>query len=239
MARRRAPTNYGLAIGIIMLDSTMLRPPGDIGNASTFGFPVVYRRVKGIPPPDFLASTDMTYLPLVIEAARELEDEGVKALVGGCGFMSMYHEELVQAVDVPVFSSTLMFVPLIHRSLQRGQKVGILTANRDHLGDRHFKPVGWSRESLPVVIEGMLQESRVHQPGFEAEIAEMARRMTVANPEIGAFVLECTNLPPYAQAIQQAVRLPVFDAVVMTNLVFDIVVRRREGPLRIYTEGFM
>ena len=127
---KRASTNYGQAIGIIMAESSFPRPPGDVGNATTFDFPVVYRTVKGIlPPEELVRSGDLTYLPQVIETAQALESEGVRAIVGGCGFLAIFQGELVKAVDIPVFTSTLMFVPALHRTLRQDQKVGILTAN--------------------------------------------------------------------------------------------------------------
>ena len=38
---------YGLKIGILVLDSEIPRIPGDIGNAATYDFPVVYKVVPG------------------------------------------------------------------------------------------------------------------------------------------------------------------------------------------------
>lgn len=237
-ATKRASTNYGLAIGILMQDTTFPRPPGDIGNATTFNFPVVYRAVKGVEPAELIRHGDFRYLPQVIETAQELEGEGVRAIVGGCGFMAIYQQELVKAVSIPVYTSSLILVPLIHQSLRRDQKVGIITANSEWLTDRYIEAVGWSRESLPVVIAGLegissWQERLEGVSAFdEGELVRFMRDYIADYPEVGAIVLECTNLPPYARAIQEAVNLPVFDVVVMTNMIFDAVVRKKyEGFL--------
>jgi Asp/Glu/hydantoin racemase len=36
-------------------------------------------------------------------------------------------------------------------------------------------------------------------------------------PDVGAIVLECTNMPPYADSVRRVTGLPVFDAVTMVN----------------------
>ena len=43
-------TNYGQEVGILMLDTFFPRIPGDMGNATTWPFPVLYRVVKGASP---------------------------------------------------------------------------------------------------------------------------------------------------------------------------------------------
>ena len=42
-------------------------------------------------------------------------------------------------------------------------------------------------------------------------LGTVARKGIAKHPEIGAIVLECTDLPPYAAKIREAVNLPVFD----------------------------
>ena len=39
--------NYGMALGILMLDSKFARIPGDVGNATTYDFPVVFKIIDG------------------------------------------------------------------------------------------------------------------------------------------------------------------------------------------------
>jgi Asp/Glu/hydantoin racemase len=51
--------------------------------------------------------------------------------------------------------------------------------------------------------------------------------MVRENPEVGAIVLECTDMPPFAHLIQKAVNLPVFDLITLTNMVYNAVVRKR------------
>jgi Asp/Glu/hydantoin racemase len=44
-----------------------------------------------------------------------------------------------------------------------------------------------------------------------------AERLIGKHPDVGAIILECTNMPPYAGTVRQATGLPVFDAVTMVN----------------------
>ncbi|NIT78885.1 MAG: aspartate/glutamate racemase family protein, partial [Thermoplasmata archaeon] len=61
------------------------------------------------------------------KAARELEREGVDAIMGDCGFMALFQKALQESVRVPVFSSSLLLVPLVARMIPEGKRVGILT----------------------------------------------------------------------------------------------------------------
>jgi hypothetical protein len=119
---------YGQPIGILMADAVVPRPPGDIGNAFTFDFPVRYRLVPGATW-DRFASADPTLLDPFLEGARVLEAEGVRAMTASCGFTALFQKELASAVSVPVFASSLVQVPLVRRMLRADQQVGILTAH--------------------------------------------------------------------------------------------------------------
>jgi Asp/Glu/hydantoin racemase len=220
------------AIGIIMLDTLFPRIPGDIGNPNTFSFPVLYNVVKGAYPNRVVKNADPLLLQLFIEAAQELENEGVRAIATSCGFLAIFHRELVNAVDIPVFSSSLQLVPLVQSTIKRKQKVGIITARSQSLTPKHFSGVGI--QSYPLAIIGMdsaEEFSAVFIEGKEdidiekcrMEMVMKAEKLIKRHPEVGAIVLECTNMPPYAQDIQKAVGLPVFDVVTMINFVYSAV----------------
>ena len=57
------------------------------------------------------------------------------------------------------------------------------------------------------------------QKRVEAIIVDRAEEFVASHPEIGAIVLECTNFPPYADAIKAATGRPVFHIV---NLIESI-----------------
>ncbi|WP_422446187.1 aspartate/glutamate racemase family protein [Thermoanaerobacterium sp. DL9XJH110] len=236
MIVRGGTTNYGESIGILMLDTRFPRIPGDIGNALTFDFPVRYKKVEGATSRRVVKDADPALIAPFIEAARELEREGVSAITTSCGFLAIFQEELAGAVRVPVFTSSLLQVPLIYRMLGRNKKVGIMTASKPHLTPLHFKGAGIF--DIPLVVYGMEEKqefSRVFLQNGETmdanrvreEMVSVARCMVEENPDVGAIVFECTNMPPFRPAVQKAVGLPVFDIVTLTQWVYGAVKHRQ------------
>src|SRR5438094_75987 len=125
---------YGFTVGILILDTRFPRIPGDVGNAATFPFPVRYHRVSGADPDLVVRRGAEGLLPAFVQGARALEGEGVGAITTSCGFLAKYQQELAAAVRVPVFTSSLLMVPLVHRLLPAGRRVGIMTVNAAALG---------------------------------------------------------------------------------------------------------
>ena len=232
-------TTYGQSVGILMLDTGFPRIPGDIGNATTFDFPVLYHVVRGASPTRLIVERDPALLEPFAEAARLVERAGVKAITTSCGFLALFHRQLAEAVSVPVFSSSLIQVPMVYRMLKSDQRVGILTANKPQLTEEHFRGVGWSSDEIPVHVAGLENEPLFgpthHQPEryptvdfdeIEAEVIRGATRLVDEAPDVGAIVLECTNLPQHAAAIQRATKRPVFDIVTLTKMVYHCVAQR-------------
>src|SRR2546428_2839481 len=131
---------YGVTVGILMLDTRFPRIPGDMGNAATFPFPVRYHRVSGADPDLVVRRGAEGLLPAFVQGARALEGEGVGAITTSCGFLAKYQQELAAAVRVPVFTSSLLMVPLVHRLLPAGRR-GRVT-DRKAPGPRPRHPLG-------------------------------------------------------------------------------------------------
>jgi len=224
---------FGFSVGILMLDTQFPRIPGDMGNAGTFDFPVLYHRVRGASPERVVRLGQRELLPSFIEAARTLEREGVRAITTNCGFLAMFQSEVAAAVSIPVFTSSLMLVPLVHRMLPPGKAVGIMTVDASSLRPAHFAGAGIGKD-IPTVIAGMETEKEFthvmldNQLEMDVDLARqehltVARRLVESHPEIGAIVLECTNMPPYRADIQLATGLPVFDITTLVRMVHDAV----------------
>ncbi len=222
-------------IGIIMLDTSFPRIPGDIGNPQTFSFPVRYRTVKGASSKRVVIDGDPLLLQPFIEAARSLESDGVKAITTSCGFLALFQQELADAVAIPVFTSSLLQVHFLRSILKKDQKIGVITALGQSLTDRHLAGVGI--QSYPLAIFGMDKAAEFRAVFVEGkkdididkcrqEILAVAQEMALSDPDIGAIILECTNMPPFARAIQERVGLPVFDIVTMTNYVYSAITRQ-------------
>jgi len=227
---------YGVPIGVLSLESSFAKPPGHIKNATTFDFPVTYKIVKGATVKRLINEADRNLLEPFIKAARELEQEGIKAITGSCGFLVLFQRELADAVDIPVFISSLIQVPMVHCMLRQNQKVGIITAKKDSLTQKHLCAVG--AETTPVCIAGMDEQKEFCEviieskrnaldfDKFENELIYVAETLVRENPDVGAIVLECTDMPYFAHLIQKKVNLPVFDIITLTNMVYQAMVRK-------------
>lgn len=232
---------YGQGIGIITLDYETPFIPGDVGNASTFNFPVRYQTVKDFTVTRMYAR-DMTALDEFIEAGKELVKQGVKAITGNCGYLALFQKELANELDVPVFMSSLLQIPFMASMLKDDEKIGVLVANKEVLDPSLLQAVGIS-ESTPLVIKGMenrnfFYKAVIEEVGtldsskVEEEVVSEALKMVQEDPSIKMILLECTCMPPYAASVQRATGLPVFDFVTMINFVYSTLVRKE-------FEGFM
>jgi len=230
---------YGFTVGVLILDTRFPRVVGDIGNAQTFPFPVRYHRVTGAAPDLVVRRGAEGLLPAFIEGARELEREGVGAITTSCGFLVKLQRQLAEAVRVPVFTSSLLMVPLVARMLPAGRRVGIMTVNASTLTAEHMAGAGIGPE-IPIAVIGMETEkefTRVlldDEPELDVDLAReehvrVARRFTSQRTDLGAIVLECTNMPPYADDIRRETGLPVFDIVSLITMVHGAL-RAAGGP---------
>ena len=222
---------YGFTVGILMLDTRFPRIVGDMGNAATFPFPVRYHRVAGADPDRVVRRGAEGLLEGFVAGARALEAEGVGAVTTNCGFLIKYQAQLAAAVRVPVFTSTLLLVPLVHRMLPPGRRVGIMTVNASTLTPEHLAGAGIARET-PLAVVGMETDKEFTRALLDNELeldvdlareehVRVARRLVGEHPDVGAIVLECTNMPPYTAEIQRETGLPVFDIVTLVTMVHD------------------
>ncbi len=225
-------TNYGQKIGILMLSTHFPRVPGDIGNATSFPFPVVYRTIKEATAETVVNQGNPALIEPFCKAARELEAEGCKCIITSCGFMAIFHRELAAAVNIPVIASSLLQVRLVSGMLAPNKKVGIITAKASSLGEKHFEGVGIT--DVNKVVYG-IEDTEFGKTFFddtnyidldlaEEEMIKVAKRMVEENPDVGAIVLECTNMPPFKKAVQEATGLPVFDIIGLIKYVHDAIV---------------
>ena len=226
---------YGYPIGILMLETQFPRIPGDIGNATTWDFPVLYKIVKKATPDLVVRKGAPGLLQPYIQAAQELEKEGVRAITTNCGFLALFQKEMASAVNIPVFTSSLMQVPLAYVMIKPSQKVGIITVHSKSLTQKHLSCVG--ADQIPHVIygtEGEEEFSRVilddemelDVDKSRDELVRVAKQMLLEHPEVGAVVLECTNMPPYAATIQKEINLPIFDIYTLVVMVYHAVVKK-------------
>lgn len=211
-------TVFGATLGILMLETRFPRIPGDMGNALTWPFPVQYRVVRGASPQKVVLDDATALLDVFVAAGRDLVHSGCDGITTNCGFLSLLQHELTHALDVPVASSSLMQVPMIEATLPPGKRVGILTISAKTLTDAHLAAAGvpldtpimgtdpegeFSRKILGDVVE-------IDFTRCKSDMQTAAQALVKAHPDLGAIVLECTNMVPYADDIRRLTGLPVY-----------------------------
>jgi aspartate/glutamate racemase len=232
---------FGLTIGLVQMRVNLPMIPGNMGNATTFDFPMLYREMNAEKVFDVMANPPaQNFADGIVEAAQWLELQGVKAIMGNCGFFGSYQKVVKAQINVPFFSSSLMMLPMMVQSMPRNKKVGVITANGPilkkvqaiencglSLEDKENRIVVMGCEEYPEFATGIMANTGRYNPTrVEREIVSVAERMLVANKDIGAILLECTELSPHAVAVQQAVRLPVWDYTTLTKWIYSGCVRR-------------
>lgn len=226
---------YGQSIGILLLDGAIPRIPGDIGNAETFPFPVRYKVVRNVDIHNVREGLAPEQVEKFCAAARQLEQEGCRAVTTSCGFLGAHQRELAAAVNIPVFTSSLMQAAWVASMLPPGKKVGVIASDKANVTPLLLGALGL--QALPLAVEGLdgspsfaamhSAEPSLDPDVLRQEVLAAARRLMENAPDIGAIVLECTNLPPYSLDIQELTGLPVFDVVTLTHYVYHAVVQTK------------
>ena len=216
----------GHAVGILLLDYKGPFVPGDVGNATSYDYPVIFRTVPKATSARVF-SGDPELEAAVIEAAKALEAEGVKGISSDCGYFVNYQDAVAKAVKVPVYLSSLLQLPFISACIGRERSIGVICANAAALGNRVLEMTGLG-SNRDVFIKGMRDEpvfgssvtgdcAQLDPEVLEAEVVGVAKQMVRERPEMGAILIECSMLPPYAKAVQDATGLPVFDFITMID----------------------
>ncbi len=207
-------------LGVLMLDTRFPRPPGDVGHPASWRVPVRYRVVQGASPQRVVRERDPALLQPFVEAGQALVAEGVTALTTSCGFLFAFQHPLQAALPVPLWTSSLLLLPDLPMP-------GVLTVDEAALRASALLPA-----ELPVAglapgchLQQVLLEDRPALDALQAEADAVAaaQRLVARHPHVQHLVLECTNLPPYAEAIHRATGRPV-------HHLMDLVHRQLASP---------
>lgn len=217
---RQGQVSYGYTIGMLSAQWHIAFPPGDIGNASTFDFPIRYLGIEDMDGSAVLNGADPDSTGRVVEAALRLQAEGVRAITSNCGFMAAYQPAVAEALDIPVFLSSLQQLPMLTTMLGPHRKLALVTANGANLTPTLLAAAGVTDlDRLHVVgmeeyehfVEAIFRESgTLDTELMERDVVDAAVRATREAP-IGGVFLECSDLPPYTCAVHRATGLPVWD----------------------------
>lgn len=218
----------GRFIGIVSLDTQFPRLLGDIGNPASFGYPVRYQVVAGADPDKVVRQRAEGLLPPFLEAAEKLVDQGAAAITTTCGFLTLFQADLTRKLQVPVATSALLQWRNLNARMRKKRVVGILTIDADALTPTHLAAAHVPSDPTLCPIQGMPKDGHFvqcilgNQPTLDRKLAEQeivaaARKLVADHPNVGAILLECTNMPPYAEAIREATGLPVSHALTMVD----------------------
>ncbi len=210
------------AIGVIMLNTDFPRLLGDIGNPATFNCPVRYETVAAATVSNVIDVGHLSaqVLRQTISAAKKLARREVTVIGTSCGFLAVAQDQLQMSVGVPVLTSSLLLIPTLRSMFGDQAKIAVLTYDDRKLESSHF--CGTLDEHI--VIEGIPRNGHLYQcikndlPAIDenvasAEVVECAKSALSRQPDIDAFLLECTNLSPFKRQLQTLFGRPVFDLV--------------------------
>lgn len=211
------PQAAGAWLGVLMLDTRFPRPPGDIGHPATFRGPVRHRVVPGAVPGDVVRSAEGLRAGGIahrfIDAALALQAEGAAAITTSCGFLVLLQDQLQAALRVPVVASSLLQLPAL---LARERRVGVLTISAEHLVPDYLLASGVPADRVAdVVVQGVAaqgpfarallgNQDALDPAAAERDVVDAAEALQRRAPGLRSVVLECTNMPPYAAAVQRA-----------------------------------
>lgn len=224
--RSRRPT----VVGLLMLDAESY-PPGTsptldfVGQTDTV---LLGRHVEGCTVERLIYQGDPNLEGAMISAARDLVASGAEMITGDCGFMVRHQSAVRNAISTPVFLSSLILVPLLLATLAEDTKLAVITASAESLTPDVLRLSGVSNldrliigdmTGQPFFDAAMMQcVAEVDTYAIEKETVAVVERLVARNPDVGAILLECTGLPPFAAAVQSHTGLPVYDSVRAVDL---------------------
>jgi len=219
------------SLGIIRLDYDYPANPGDIDCPDSFPYDVYYKVVPGF---TFAMCQSGVMTPEVEERFKDaikflVNEKKVKAISGDCGFMFYFQKLARHVTSLPVFMSALCVLPAVTCAYAHDEEIIIMTANgqtlppmrnliRDECGvdtqERRYIIVGCEDvDGFEAVAEGGKVDYDKTEPGVVQKALDSLRRY----PRTKAILLECTELPQFADAIRKATKLPVHDAITTCN----------------------
>ncbi|MGC1504946.1 MAG: aspartate/glutamate racemase family protein [Sulfitobacter sp.] len=204
-------------LGILMLDTRFPRIMGDAGNAQTWPFPVHYGVVRGATPQAIVCDDIEPFVQAFVDVGRDLVAQGCGGIATTCGFLALIRPRLAAALGVPVAASALEQAGQIAAMLAPGQRLGVLTISETTLTPSHLAAAGVPQGTPVQGMEGssfaasiLGNQTTLNVNAARREMVSAGQGLVTQSPSVGALLLECTNMVPYAADIAQATGRPVF-----------------------------
>ena len=230
---------YGENVGMLVFRPwyPCVSMPGHQANMQSYDFPV---RLKFVEQPfdsvPFHESADTMRgwnVPEWQKRAVELQEEGVRAIVCGCGLTGSIQSYLQSVVEIPVYTSTMLYVPELVATLPEGKRLGVLTVGESFLrahDNALLYECGLDEDTMPLVVAGMYESawvddwSTMASDDFDPDrvggaLVNVAKKLVADYPDVGRILIECTDMPPWSDAVREATGLEVFDPADMVRRV--------------------
>lgn len=216
-----ANANGTPVLGILMLDTRFPRIAGDVGNPSTWPFPTRIAVVQGASPERVVAGRAAGLTDAFVATGRDLVAAGATALITTCGFLVLQQRELAARLPVPFAASGLLQLPVLERALPSGKRPGVITIAAAALTRAHLLAAGADPDTPVIGVDPagefaqaiLGDRATLDVAAAEREVLAAGEQLLARHAEVGAIVLECANMPPYARALSSRLGLPVHDMV--------------------------
>ena len=200
---------------VLQLDTVFPRIKGDVASPLTYLEPV---RVEKIPQASVAkvvtSNPDQNDMTSFLAAAAAI-NSGIG--VTSCGFLGYWQDELNRQCPCPFIASALVDLPQWQQHYA-SDEMAIITFDEKVLSTPLYAPLlaGFSGQVIglhPVMhLKKVISEDhpQLDQQRVETElIAHLEASLNLST--IKALVFECTNLPPYRQAIKSAFNVEIYD----------------------------
>ncbi|KAF5001966.1 hypothetical protein FDECE_10768 [Fusarium decemcellulare] len=223
-------------LGFLAVEVDIFRPPGDPFNERTWPFPLIREKVTGTGESDLVtnAAYDDAFIDRFVAAGLRLAERGAVGIITSCGFLALAQNKLAARLPIPIATSALVQIPSLRAIIPADKAIGVFTYDSKRLGDAHLVELGIDPKHVRVWgtpddghLRGICARGETYDSErLEKELIDEAKAFTSRFPEVATIVLECTNMPPYADKIHQAINLPVYDVYTMGTWFYSGLVRQ-------------
>ncbi|EWG54998.1 hypothetical protein FVEG_13070 [Fusarium verticillioides 7600] len=223
-------------LGFLAVEVDIYRPPGDPFNQSTWPFPLIREKVIGTSEAQIVTNGNYedAFIDRFVQAAIRLAERGAVGIITSCGFLAAAQTRLAALSPIPVATSALVQVPSLLAISPINRPIGVLTYDSARLGSAHLLELGI--DPSRVRVWGLSDDSHLRDicarganydaDRLERELVAEAKSLVLQHPDVAAVVLECTNMPPYADRIHDAIQIPVYDVYTMGMWFYSGLTRR-------------
>ncbi|CAK9105960.1 Dimethylsulfonioproprionate lyase (DMSP lyase) (Symbiodinium-A1) [Durusdinium trenchii] len=196
------------ALVVLQLDTQFPRIPGDIACKETYLLPIHIEVIDRAHVAD-VVSLDPEALD-ISRFASALAKADAEIISTSCGFMVYFQKMLSELTQKTFISSALVALPKLRARFQ-DVEIMVITFDADILGAPAYR---FALDGFTGPVVGLEKSMHLYQviskdldhlelECAEADMDKLIQTALTCYPDIGAIMLECTNLPPYKHIIRR------------------------------------